>query len=449
MKINKYRKPKRHFLILFPVVIFLCCSSSSLKKTTTTHLVPVEKGWAHNSVNTVIFRKNSLVSFHDTQFIAYYNENGFVVLGKRKHGETTWQLKQTAFKGNVADAHNAISIMTDGDGYLHLAWDHHNNGLHYAKSLSPGSLDVGQTTMTGKAENKVSYPEFYSLPGGDLIFLYRDGSSGNGNLAMNHYSTKTKTWHNINVNVVDGEGKRNAYWQACTDVHGTIHLSWVWRESPDVASNHDICYARSIDGGHSWERSDGKKYNLPITEATGEVAVAIPENSTLINQTSMTADASGVPYIATYYREKGSDIPQYQIIYLYGHSWKAVDAGFRKTAFILGGAGTKRIPVSRPQVFAWNANNNTAIALVFRDEERNNKVSIALNKNINAGKWIVKDLSENNVGSWEPTYDTELWKEKKQLHLFVQKTEQADAEGQSKLEPQMIYVLECGLLKTK
>jgi hypothetical protein len=33
--------------------------------------------------------------------------------------------------------------------------------------------------------NRVTYPEFHALPGGDLLFLYRDGGSGGGNLAMN------------------------------------------------------------------------------------------------------------------------------------------------------------------------------------------------------------------------------------------------------------------------
>ena len=33
------------------------------------------------------------------------------------------------------------------------------------------------------------------------------------------------------ANLVSGEGKRNAYWQAVTDKKGTIHISWVWRES--------------------------------------------------------------------------------------------------------------------------------------------------------------------------------------------------------------------------
>ncbi|MCB0609132.1 MAG: hypothetical protein KDD12_15570, partial [Lewinella sp.] len=63
--------------------------------------VEVAEGWASNSVNAVIFRKNALVSFRDTQFIAFYDAEGTVVLGKRRIGADQWQLKQTPYKGNV------------------------------------------------------------------------------------------------------------------------------------------------------------------------------------------------------------------------------------------------------------------------------------------------------------------------------------------------------------
>jgi len=88
------------------------------------------------------------------------------------------------------------------------------------------------------------------------------------------------------------------------------------------------------------------------------------------------------------------------------------------------------------------------VALIFRDEERGNKVSVALNQNIGQHKWTIIDLTSKSVGSWEPTYDTELWKEKQQLHLFLQNVEQADAEGKAKIPPQMIEVLEWNPKKT-
>ena len=97
--------------------------------------------------------------------------------------------------------------------------------------------------MTGILEEHVTYPEFYRLSDGNLLFFYRDGSSGNGNLLINYYDCETQRWSKRQQNLIDGEGERNAYWQMAIDAEDRIHLSWVWRETPDVATNHDMCYA--------------------------------------------------------------------------------------------------------------------------------------------------------------------------------------------------------------
>jgi hypothetical protein len=425
--------------------LFLSVLTTSAQKVNKEDVViiPVDSGWAANSVNAVIFRKNSLVTFGDTQFISYYNKDRYMVLGKRKLGTQKWELKQTPYQGNTADAHNTISMMVDGDGYVHVSWDHHNHPLRYAKSLHPGSLELTQKlAMTGQVEQKVSYPEFYKLADGNLLFFYRDGGSGQGNLVINHYNTKTKNWTQLHSNLIDGERKRNAYWQACTDSKGTIHISWVWRESPDVASNHDLCYARSTDGGKTWEKSTGEKYRLPITEATAEIACAIPQKSELINQTSMFADASGNPYIATYWREEGTGVPQYHLVYHEKSKWHKQNLLFRSTPFTLSGAGSKRIPIARPQIVASQKGRKLSAALIFRDEERGSKASVAVSENLRKQKWNIKDLSGHSLGSWEPSYDTELWKNRKILHLFTQNVNQVDGEGISNTAPQMVEVLE-------
>jgi len=437
-----FMKPYLFKSLLFISILFggTVTASAQTEKVTATTIGPA---WANNSVNTVIFRKNSLVTFKDEQYAAYYNNDQSLVLAKRKSGSANWQTVTTQYKADAADAHKDISIMVDGAGYLHVAWGHHNQTLNYAKSIKPGSLVLSaQQSMTGIAENKVSYPEFYRLPGGDLLFVYRDGGSGNGNLVLNRYNVASKKWVNIQQNLIDGEGKRNAYWQMCIDKKGTIHISWVWRENPDVASNHDMCYARSNDGGLTWEKSTGEKYTLPINAANAEYACRIPQHSELINQTSMFADDQGNPFIATYWRDSSTTIPQYHMVYKIGDYWQSASLGFRKTAFSLGGTGTKRIPISRPQIIAWNKGGRQLAAIIFRDTERSDKVSIAVNNNLQSAHWQVSDLNSESVGEWEPTYDTELWKDKKVLSLFVQKVTQVDGEGKASIPPTNVQVLE-------
>ncbi len=411
-------------------------------------IVFVDSGWAGTSVNTVVFRKNSIVSDSVVQYVSYYNKDAFLTIANRSLKKDSFRITLTEFKGNVYDAHNSISLSMDSNRLLKVAWDHHNTPLKFVSGLIKGVPRFGKMrSMTSLSESKVSYPEFYKLPGNRLLFLYRDGSSGNGNLVVKRYDGNKQQWSDLHFNLISGEGKRNAYWQACVDDKGTIHISWTWRETADVASNHDICYARSVDGGETWQRSDGTPYELPITQSTAEYVLKIPMNSELINQTSITTDDNNQPFIASYWRIGKESVPQYHVVYLEGSKWKDINAGFRVTAFSLSGMGTKRIPIARPQVLAWGQGKNRRVALVFRDEERGEKLSIATCLVSKPRKWTITDYTDENLGAWEPTYDTELWKRAKQLHLFVQHTEQGDGEKTVTIPPQPIRIFEFSLNK--
>lgn len=409
----------------------------------SARLVPIGLGWAGNTVNTVVFRRNSVTTRDGRQYSAYYDQGGRVVLARREIGSTDWQIQTTSYSGNIRDAHNAISLAVDGTGVLHVAWDHHGNPLRYARSDAPGSLQLGEILpMTGRRETRVTYPEFYNLADGGLLFIYRDGASGSGNLVMNRYDAQTGRWRQLHDNLIDGQGQRNAYWQAAVDDKGVLHLSWVWRESGDVATNHDLCYARSIDGGTTWQKSTGETYTLPITAATAEIAVPIPQGHELINQTSMTTDSRGRPYIATYWRDAQADIPQYRVVFHDGATWRVSSLGAQTIAFRLGGPGTKRIPISRPQILADTTGAADRFYLLFRDEGRGNKVSVAICDDLSRGQWRVEDLTTSSVGQWEPTFDSVLWRQQKRVHVFVQRAEQRDGEGVASVPPEMVYVLE-------
>lgn len=420
---------------LFLLILFLCTALPMKSQ----RLVEAGKGYSSTSVNTTVFRNNSIVTHGDTQYISYYDPEGYLIVGKRALGSKEWTLQRSQYKGKVQDAHNIISIMVDGDGYLHVSFDHHGQKLNYCRSIAPNSLTLGEKeAMLGNNEADVTYPEFYLLANGDLLFAYRSGASGRGNLVMNRYDLKTRKWERVQDILIDGENARNAYWQLCVDSSGTIHLSWVWRETWHVETNHDLCYARSLDGGKTWQKANGEKYELPIRLSNAEYACRIPQNSELINQTSMSTDAEGNPYIATYWRSADSDIPQYRIVWHDGQQWHSRQVMERKSAFSLKGGGTKMIPIARPRMVV----DKNKVYYIFRDEERGSKVSMAYTADARQGEWTVKDLTNFPVNAWEPSYDTELWKAKKQLHIYVQDARQGDGEQLSEAEPQPVYVLE-------
>jgi hypothetical protein len=387
-------------------------------------------GWSKTSVNAVIFRRNSTTSYKDHHYTSYYDSTGHIVLGVQD-GTKPWSFWKTDLKGNVADAHNSISMIADGQGYLHLAWDHHNNPLNY-HVVPPGAMRLKKPIpMIGKDEERVTYPEFYRMPNGDVILFYRNGESGRGNLIMNRYDIKSKTWRRVQDNLIDGENERNAYWQAFVSADGTIHLSWVWREDPDVATNHDMCYARSRDGGLTWEKTNGEKYTLPLRAGNAEYALKIPQQSELINQTSMTATVDGHPVIATYWREQNSTVPQFFIIWHDGETWKHEQVSQRTQAFSLRGAGTKKIPVSRPLVVSPDK-------VIYRDDERGHMITVATRTN---GKWTYKDYIPRSNSAWEPTYDADMFRSSGKLMLYVQDVGQGDGEKLADVKPTPVVIM--------
>ncbi|MCG8310190.1 MAG: BNR repeat-containing protein [Cytophagales bacterium] len=409
----------------------------------SSNLVPIAEGYAQTSVNATVFRKNSVSTFDGAQYVAFYDDDANVVLAKRKLNTSSWKINKTQYQGNVKDAHNVICIIHDGEGYLHVAWDHHNHPLRYAVSLEPESMELGhRRSMTGKMERQVTYPEFYKLKNGDLIFMFRDGVSGSGNLVMNYYNLGKKKWQRVQDNLIDGEGARNAYWQMAVDDPGTIHLSWVWRETGDVATNHDLCYARSRDYGKSWENSRGEKYVLPINAANAEYALLIPQNSNLINQTSMTADRDGNPYIATYFRGQNEKATQYKVIYNIDGKWRSSTVSQRKTKFDLAGGGTKSIPISRPQILISHSGRNRGVHLIYRDEAFDNRICLASSTFGEPMNWHIREINDVSMNRWEPSYDIELWRSRQLLHIYHQQVNQGDAETAVESRATMVGILE-------
>jgi hypothetical protein len=404
---------------------------------------PIAEAWARTKVNAVIFRRNAVCSYGELQVAAFYDPQGRVVLARRKHGTGDWEMTITPLTGRTADAHNSISIAFDGEGYLHVSWDHHGNRLRYCRSVAPLSLELGpQEPMVGAEEGRVTYPEFYGLPGGELLFFYRDGSSGNGNLVLNRYDVRTRVWRRVHSNLIDGEGKRNAYWQAAIDRQGEVHLSWVWRETGDVTTNHDIAYAKSADCGVTWQKTTGETYSLPIDEARAEYAVRIPQNSELANQTSMAIDYWGRPYIANFWRDEPGAVPQYRLVMHDGAKWQTRQVGQRTLDFHRKGGGTKRPPISRPLLLLDSNEQRTQAYVLFRDQERGAKISVAKTSDPWSGDWTFTDLTAESTGQSDPMIDPDVWQGRKEIHLLTQFVGQGDGEKEEEVPPQTIAVVE-------
>jgi hypothetical protein len=401
----------------------------------TARLIPISgAAFAGSSVNVVANVRQSVFTHGRTQFAAFYDADRFMVLARRSRDDDRWETRRTAHQGNAADAHNSISLVVDGAGILHVAWDHHASPLNYARGVAPGSLELGpRLAMTGQRESRVTYPQFSRLPGGDLLFLYRDGASGRGTLVLNRYVVAKGAWTAVQTNLIDGEGERSPYWDMTIDRQGTLHLAWVWRESPDVATNHDICYARSADEGRTWSGSDGIRVAVPITARTAEYAVRIPQNSNLMNSPAITADDRGRPYVTTYWSATPGAAPRFHVVHREGAAWRIIEGPARTDVFTLSGGGTKAPPISRAVVLVEPDGRASRIHLIYRDSgpAGGGRVTAATLERPGGRTWAVRDLTSEPVGAWEPAIDPTAWAGLREVHMLVQRVTQRDGDDRT------------------
>ncbi len=101
-------------------ICFLAAFNSIGQDHDTSNLITISEGFAKFHVNSTIFRKNSISIYNNHQYVAFYDKNANVILAKRKLDNESWEINKTQYKGSVKDAHNIISLIHDGDGYLHM-----------------------------------------------------------------------------------------------------------------------------------------------------------------------------------------------------------------------------------------------------------------------------------------------------------------------------------------
>lgn len=412
--------------------------------STESQRVPIGMAYAATQVNATVFRVGALASHGAHQYAAYYGPDAEVIVGRRRRDDARWDLVAVGARGNVRDAHNVVVLGVSSDGLVHLAYDHHNQPLRYRVTERPGAIEAfgPERAMTGSLEGRVTYPQFINAPDGALYFFYRDGRSGNGRLCLNRYDAAARAWRAVRHPLIDGAGggadgaaTSNPYWwRPAFGPDGTLHLAWCWRDTPDAQTNHDLCYARSLDGGATWLRSDGTPQPAPIVPANAEVVDPAPVGANLINQCSCAIDHRGRPHLA-HYQNDAAGIPQFVHLWHDGDRWRRDTVSRREQPFSLSGPGSLSLPISRPEIAILP---DDTVCLIVR-EETQARLYLARD---DYRSWSRVDLDLGDLGAWEPTYDLRRFAEDGRIDLFVLPVRQGDHETATDFPPQEAAVVE-------
>lgn len=226
-----------------------------------------------------------LLTEGEHQYVAYYDRNRQMTVASRAMDGQRWQTRALPTKVEW-DSHNYITMAVDGDRRLHVSGNMHNVPLIYFRTDRAGDISsIRQQTMTGADEQHCTYPQFMRDASDRLVFHYRNGASGNGADIYNVYDETTERWTRLlDKPLLDGEGKRNAYALGpVAGPEGWFHLTWVWRDTSDCATNHHLSHARSRDLLH-WESAFGDRVDLSLILAQRELWVdPIPVSGGIIN----------------------------------------------------------------------------------------------------------------------------------------------------------------------
>lgn len=422
--------------------------------------VPVAMGLASHPVNG----GRCLVSDGEFQYIAFYDPEHRMTVGKRKLGETEWDFATLPERVGW-DTHNKIVIFLDRDGYLHLTGNMHCHPLKYYRTGKPGDIHTfkGIHTWAGHYEDRVTYPSVFQTRDGATHMMYRFGSSGDGMRLLVHYSEDTQTWSGGGEGFINGrvhEPDCNAYPFSVVseaedgafprsglveDANGALHIAWCWRETPDVATNFDICYAKSLDGGHTWQTRNGEPLELPITPDNAEVVDDIPQRAGLMNGGVLALDKDGVPCIG-YTRFDSDGHNQMFVATPADGEWKTVQLTDWKHRFWFDGGGT--IPESPPVPrLTFAEDGRLEIHYSYRHVSPSNGRMAMTRKELLAGEpgsfeiLPPRDAREGlpNVRAANHGPLPEGWQ-----HFMLQKTARPnrDRKPDNPMEPTMIYVAE-------
>ncbi len=289
-----------------------------------------------------------LLSGKQRQYVAYYDEQRRMTVAARAWDSEQW-VHQVLPSRIGWDSHNYVTMAEDDSGHLHVSGNMHCVPLVYFRTTVTGDITtLVPAKMTDVKESKVTYPQFLRTAEGRLLFTYRDGGSGNGVQYYNQYDEKTATWSRfLKEPLLDGEGETNAYASLPRmGPDGWFHMVWVWRDTPDCATNHHLSHARSRDL-KNWESIHGDKVSLPITIAEKSLWVdPIPPQGGIINGGFRLAfDRDGRPVIA-YHKNDANGHMQLYAAKPVGGRWQSMQlTQWDKVVEFSGGGSMKSVGI--------------------------------------------------------------------------------------------------------
>ena len=428
------------------------CNAQKQKSGITTKVTRSKVGSAltisgrwGNFINGKSYQRMPIETYKGWQYVTYYDPQRHVCIGRRKLPDGIWELiqfKDYLFEGN--DNHNVTVLgISQGDGTIHLAFDHHGEPLNYRVSkpgvaTDPDNMqwnaslfsDVRDWLKQGEQLSNVTYPRFVPTPQGGLLLVSRNGASRDGKITFAEYNPDRGSWSS-RWEVTNNKGlyvfgdkecdRRNAYLNGVHygEASKRLHMSWNWREKY-LGIMHNLNYAYSDDNGRNWFNSAGQQIGNPgrliSINSPGLVVWEITPDQGLDNQEGQYVDALDRPHICLWHLLNGiTSKDRDPAKSAYYHYWRDETGIWRQNEIFspVGGGDDKQR--NRPKIISTPGHDLIAIF--------NNKARIVLVRATVENKYRDWNVIHVEEGPWdgEPLPDLGRWREERILSVYMQK----------------------------
>lgn len=335
--------------------------------------LPTEPDYYGATANGSASNQDSITQAFGYTFVTFYDSQYRVNVARRLiAGDAPWESFPLSNKVETNDNHRTPNIAVSQDGKIHLMYGMHSTGgnqnnFRYRVSVANAATATNFTaTLFSSAQRNwldnandplkdVTYPIFVmrevSPTYKQLMMFWRKGISGNGDIYWSAYNHTTGTWGS-KIHVIKGmtggtytdptgtapnspTSTRNPYPNDIVVDGNEIHLTWTWREAnpnpavPGLIVNHDLMYAKSVDGGFTWTNTDGDtvgtsgagSYKMDINS---EVKVwDLNYNWDVINSNTSAVDSQGNTHVVMMHgsTDSGSSPGRYWHYVRTGETW--------------------------------------------------------------------------------------------------------------------------------